>query len=290
MNALLKQRYDTDGFVVIPGLVSPQEHTDLLAATERTTARTRTGTWPHARVVGKQFPPYGAGSDVWGVQHAMHPALGEPAFARWYAGAAVRDAARGLLGCGDGELQMELFNILVNPAYSEFALCWHRDDVKGAASEEEERAALAVRHYGVQWNTALHEDASLYVVPSSHRVPRTTEQRALSCDTTPPADPLIMPGAIQVTLQPGETVFYNNNILHCATYSPSKPRATLHACIGDTRGGSTRARNILQHGLEWIKEDTFRETLSPEGRGMLEKLVQMQESLGTKEVEYSLEG
>jgi len=44
----------------------------------------------------------------------------------------------------------ELFNILVNPVRSEFALCWHRDDVKGSASEDEERAALAVQHYGVR--------------------------------------------------------------------------------------------------------------------------------------------
>jgi len=44
----------------------------------------------------------------------------------------------------------ELFNILVNPVRSEFALCWHRDDVKGSAGEDEEREALAVRHYGVR--------------------------------------------------------------------------------------------------------------------------------------------
>ena len=43
----------------------------------------------------------------------------------------------------------ELFNILINPQSHEFALRWHRDDVKGSATEEEEKEALAVRHYGV---------------------------------------------------------------------------------------------------------------------------------------------
>ena len=38
----------------------------------------------------------------------------------------------------------------MNPVHSEFALCWHRDDVKGSASDDEERAALAVQHYGVR--------------------------------------------------------------------------------------------------------------------------------------------
>lgn len=169
-SAELKEHYDTHGYVIIPGLLTPSEHADLLAATDRAVARTRSGSWPHARVVGKQFPPYGVGDDIWGVQHAMHPELGEPIFARWYAGDAVREAARMLLGCQDEELQMggfsframlsdtfvismlsnsELFNILVNPVRSEFALCWHRDDIKGSVSEDEERAALAVRHYGV---------------------------------------------------------------------------------------------------------------------------------------------
>ena len=88
----------------------------------------------------------------------------------------------------------------------------------------------------------------------------------------------------------GETVFYNNNILHCATYSTQRPRATLHACIGDARGGSARARNVLQHGLEWMKEDTFRETLSWEGKQMLDRLLKMQDGFHDKPIEYSLEG
>jgi hypothetical protein len=84
-------------------------------------------------------------------------------------------------------------------------------------------------------------------------------------------------------------VFYNNNILHCASYSPNRPRATLHACMGDTRGGSARARNVLQHDLDWMKEEPFRETLNPKGRQMLERLVEMQDH-HEKRIEYSLEG
>ncbi len=104
--AELKAHYATHGYVIVRGLVTPSEHADLLSATERAVTRTRSGSWTHARVVGKQFPPYGAGDDVWGVQHAMHPLLGEPAFARWYAGDAVRGAAKMLLECQDDHLQM----------------------------------------------------------------------------------------------------------------------------------------------------------------------------------------
>ena len=95
-----------------------------------------------------------------------------------------------------------------------------------------------------------------------------------------------MPGAIRVTLQPGETVFYNNNILHCAMYDEHEERITLHACMGEVRGGPKRARNILQHGLGWMKEPRFKETLDERGRRMLERIVRLQESVG--EVGYSL--
>jgi hypothetical protein len=59
--------------------------------------------------------------------------------------------------------------------------------------------------------------------------------------------------------------------------------------MGDTRGGSARARNILQHDLGWMKEEAFRESLNLKGRQMLERLVRMQEEYHGKDIEYSLE-
>jgi len=97
-----------------------------------------------------------------------------------------------------------------------------------------------------------------------------------------------MPGAIRVTLEPGETVFYNSNILHCATYSSSEPRATLHATMGSIKGGSVRARNILQHGLLWMKGENFREGLNDNGKDMLRRLIELQKSVD--DVGYSLQG
>ena len=114
-----------------------------------------------------------------------------------------------------------------------------------------------------------------------------------------------MPGAIRLTLQrqssprmrvlcliastAGETVFYNANILHCATYAAGKRRATLHASMGDIRGGSTRARNVLQHGLQWMREQQFRDTLDEAGQGMLDALIRMQDSV-QGDLGYSLTG
>lgn len=44
---------------------------------------------------------------------------------------------------------LELFNLLINPEHHDFALRWHRDDVKESATEQEEFRALAASHYGV---------------------------------------------------------------------------------------------------------------------------------------------
>jgi len=167
---------------------------------------------------------------------------------------------------------------------------WHRDDIRETATEEEEREALKISHYGVQWNTALYNDSCLHIVPKSHSKLRSVEQRALSMSMEPPSDPLTMPGVKQVLLKAGETVFYNSNILHCATYDQQSTRATLHACMGDSRGGSTRARNVLQHGLDWMKGERFQETLpNDRARHMWEKLIEMEKGHGDK-MEYSLEG
>ncbi|GLB42758.1 putative phytanoyl-CoA dioxygenase (PhyH) [Lyophyllum shimeji] len=285
----LRALYDKQGFVVVPGLISDEEQKELREACDRVIALTREGKWPHRRTVGKQFPPFGDDNpDSWGVQHVMHPDLGEPAFARWYTSQPLSDVVKQLLECGDEDLEMELFNLLINPLGHSFALRWHRDDVGEKASEEEEREALQKWHFGVQWNTALYRDSCLYVVPGSHRIPRTTEQRKHSETMEPPTDPLAMPGAVQLTLQPGETVFYNSNILHCATYSSAQRRATLHANMGNVKGGATRARNVLQHGLTWMKGDTFREGLTEKGKAMLDRLIAMQEKAG--DVGYSLAG
>lgn len=107
LSAAQKEAYARDGFVFVPGLVDGGELPDLRAACDRVVAKTRAGEWPHRRIVGKQFPPFdGDEPDSWGVQHIMHPALGEPAFVRWYGSEGVVGAAVSLLECEEEEVQM----------------------------------------------------------------------------------------------------------------------------------------------------------------------------------------
>ncbi|KAG8713107.1 hypothetical protein FRC08_013684 [Ceratobasidium sp. 394] len=117
-----------------------------------------------------------------------------------------------------------------------------------------------------------------------------------------PADPMEMPGAICVKLKAGDTVFYQNNILHTAAYNPDIKRATLHANFGDIRGGNRRARMILQHKVDWIRDDTFVATFdNPQGspktdavasrlKGMRDRLLAMADSVDVEKIGYSQQG
>ena len=105
----IKKRYETDGFVIVPGLIPDSKESDLKAATERVIDKTREGAWTHRRTVGSQFPPYKDSDDAWGVQHVMHPDLHEPIFLEWYSSPEICAVAQELLQCNSTDLQMGLF-------------------------------------------------------------------------------------------------------------------------------------------------------------------------------------
>lgn len=72
--------------------------------------------------------------------------------------------------------------------------------------------------------------------------------------------------------------------------------------MGDVRGGSRRARMILQHKIDWIRGDRFSETFkaqatAPEAdtvtarlEGMRDRLLAMADSVGGQKLEYSQQG
>lgn len=289
----LLDRLNRDGFVVIPGAVAPDQLAVLRAATADVTALARAGRWPSVRTLPKQFPPWPRNSPdvarehgIWGVQGLMHPDLPHSAtFVATYFSDAVVGPTRELLRCSDDELVMELFNLLVRPD-RDFELRWHRDDIPASAAPEEELERLRQPAYSAQWNLALYDDASLIVVPGSHRRARTDVERA--------ADPLEreLPGQLVVRLGAGDVVFYNNNILHRGAYDAAVERMTLHGSAGHVDGSALRARNVLQHGLrDWIDRVDFGQ-LDDKTRARAEKmkasLVKMGQDAG--DVGYSLDG
>ena len=103
----LKARFDADGYIIVDGLLTDGELSELRDASERAINKARKGEWPYRRTVGSQFPPYDPDSpDSWGIQHAMHPKLGESAFSKWYTSDKVRKTASTFMGCKEEDLQM----------------------------------------------------------------------------------------------------------------------------------------------------------------------------------------
>lgn len=281
---------DRDGFVVIKAIVDRDRLEELRAASSKATELARGGGWPHVRTVGKQFPPWTASAarehGIWGVQHLMNPELpGHEGFTELYFSEAILGIVKQLLQCGDEHLVMELFNMLVRPE-KDFELRWHRDDIPAEAMPQEEIERLGKPAYHAQYNFALWEDDSLIVVPGSHKRART--------DTERNADPFekMMPDQLIVKLEPGDIVFYNNNILHRGAYSANKERMTLHGSVGHVKGSSLRARNVLQHGVgSWVDKCAFGQ-LKGEERDRAEEMRRRLVQLGseTGQVGYSLQG
>ncbi|KAJ5102058.1 hypothetical protein NUU61_004280 [Penicillium alfredii] len=310
-----------DGFVVVRNLLTPAEVEHYRGIATAATTRTRAGDWPHFRTVPKQFPPWpstpppASEGGIWGVQHLLHPRMpGREAFARCYFSGSILNVAEELMGVNsnnskgnqnDEPLVMELFNLLVAPESKDFELRWHRDDVPETATPTEELLQLAAKSPGgrqshAQYNLALCPDASLVVVPGSHRRARTETERNAG-----PYEPSL-PNQLVVELQPGDAVFYDSNILHRGVYK-AKPaggeesRLTLHGSLGlktaDQEGVSdadaeakkkVRATAVLQHGVgAWVYREDAAFGIGERAEKMRANLVAM----GTGEgVGFSLQG
>ncbi|CAO1629250.1 unnamed protein product [Parajaminaea phylloscopi] len=317
--ATLAHEYAARGYVVVDGLFASEQLTHLRAIAAEVTELARTGRWPHIRRVGKQFPPFDTvtQTDCWGVQHLMHPDLPHSdEFQRFYGQDAFLTLAAGLLGCQRTELQMELFNLLVEPQHHAFALAWHRDDIRPDVGEREEQDTLAQPAWGVQWNAALWDDDCLFIVPGTHLRRRTpTEVRANETKAPEPrvcsasgeiqgaagdsgketfdgAWSIDPPETLRVHLKAGQTCFYSQRLLHRASYLPTRTRATLHGCYGQAhpQAKGARARMILQHDVEWLKDERFGQGLPDELKGMWKLLLSEYAGQTKQDHGYSLDG
>ncbi|CAO2652569.1 Nn.00g008520.m01.CDS01 [Neocucurbitaria sp. VM-36] len=276
-----REALDRDGFVVLSASLFPTFDLEALrTAASRMTIAARSGSWPYIRTLPKQFPPWpqDPSKGIWGVQHLLHPSNPDHlVFAKSYFDSELLKYVAVLIGCEEGDLTMELYNMLVRPD-EKFSLRWHRDDIAATATAEEELQRLNKPAYHAQWNLALYDDASLVLIPGSHKRARTASERN--------ADPYEahLPGQMTVQLKAGEVAFYNNNILHRGVYDSTKERMTLHGSIGTTLAGEERARNVLQHGVgEWAEKwdvDGLEPEMQERVRMMRERLVELGKTSG----------
>lgn len=276
MPSSLATLLDSEGYVLVPSMLSAQEVDALRNACSDLRLLAETGGWRFLRTLPKQFPPWGSDPSVgiWRIQHLLHPDNPHnKLFASTYFSDSIVKTVIELLSCSENDLVMELYNLLMTPTH-DFSLRWHRDDIPPDASPEEETNALSRPAWHAQWNLALYDGDSLIVVPKSHIRAQSDEERTMNpyeCN---------LPGRKTVQLKAGDAVFYNNNILHRAIYDSKIPRMTLHGSIGQVAGEGLRARNVLQHGLgPWVQRCDFssldKETIRNRAEAMKKRLLEM---------------
>lgn len=277
------------GFTLVRDFLTPEE-IELYKQTARDVVEiARRGEWDEVRTRGKQFPPWpkNFSPDIWGVSGLLNPKLKELSvpFQECYSSDKILDIASDILQTSKDSLSMELFNMLINPL-TDFGLDWHRDYIKPEVTPEEEKEQLLQNPFaGTQFNLALTKDECLIVVPGSHKRIRTDEERE---KTIPEDRQQFISGQITVTLNPGDVVFYNSNILHRAQYYSANERLTLHGSYGHKDYGKFRAKGVLQHGVaQWIND--FK-PVTANGEMLKQKLVALSEQFKTEDLGYSLDG
>ncbi len=245
------KHYQDHGYLILKEALHEGMLEPLRKATDRVTRRARRGDWPHIRKA--------TDNDIWGVSHLLHPDLGEGIFAEYLASSVVIDVVGDLLAIAPDsrskELQLELANMLVNPAMRDHEIGWHRDLVRGDMSPEKELVELHQRERGIQWNTALYDEACLLIIPGSHLRSKTPEERDVVFNR--PRDPI--PGKMIISLEAGQGVYYNANLIHRGVYSNSERRETLHCCMGAV--DNTLLRPHIYTGLAWMDRPGFRISL-----------------------------
>ena len=272
----------TFDLIKVQGLLDEPWLSELREACNRVLERARAGPddpkrWKYVRAVGKQFPPFPPDrDDIWGVQHLMHPDLQEPIFLEWYTSPKLLATVSEIIGAEEDDLQLELFNLLVNPQQIPYSLSWHRDNVRyilthpykiaycrPEASAEEELKELKKPCFATQWNAALYDDQCLIVVPGSHRRARTREEREVNLEGDARG---VMPGYARVFLlhfglqiadclknrekhvlvPVGSVLFYDHNILHRAVY-PTSPERGMYKSPD-----SSPEANEINSDLTWL--------------------------------------
>lgn len=231
-----RREYADDGLTIIPDVIPAPLLTAMRAQAERLCAYTRHLIGPDA-----SRPP---GGIVGGRILLDFPAEIDPApFAAFADLPRLRNVVDALLGA-DYQLDPEAFTMLFATTTRSSCQRWHRDYRDNVPTTDLPRWLELVDNlaYFNQFNAALYDDVSLWVVPGSHRRDDTPLEAQVLASSQPDRDEMTeeeyvvaasgyrrsMPGALKVSLSPGDVAFYRDSAIHLGNYIPTMLRATLH--------------------------------------------------------------
>lgn len=226
-----REEYISSGLTVLRGLIPASLLTDLRRETD--TAR-EIARQQHGAQAQRLQPVY------------AYDALNPQPFRDFLTLPALLETVAAILGA---EHRMtDHMGILLEPAQHAWCTNWHRDWADHVRNLDRALFYETARDLSTfnQFNGALYDDHSLWVVPGSHDREDTPEERE-ALQTIPARPPQLtetmspaereractdyarsMPGATQVLLQAGDVAFYRACGWHIGSYIPYTRRATLH--------------------------------------------------------------
>ena len=245
------EQYRDQGYFIVDDVVTPDMLEELTQAASRVVAKVRSG-----EVVDDEEGVYtgGPGDEPQFVSGLIAPEFGEPVFAEYLGCESIARYVRPFLG---DELRLGWVHLCC--VRDEYLIGWHRDiggNERDGSYEVEMEILARHRKYFVKWHMALLEDPCLWIVPGSHRRYRTERER--ECLINNPQDEI--PGAEQIVLEPGQTIFWNSNSIHRGRMPAGMgERATVMGALIDHR---SEYDDASEKGDErWMLADNIRENL-----------------------------
>jgi hypothetical protein len=242
------EQYAEEGYFTVDDLVEPTMLARLRQAAPRVRVKARSGEV-------NLYSNYAAPGEPWVIDGILTSAFGEPAFAEYMVSERLLELAHAFLG---PEIRLGYLGLLTNAQNVDFHLMWHRDVLHLTPSDfEATDLPPLLRARGtskLRWSTALVDEANLRLVPGSHRRWATDiEQEAMTRELT--GD---LPNQRVIELKAGQTVFYDERIIHRASTHRDRERFSLFGTWARYRPDEPRRNPIPE--LRWMLRDGIRQT------------------------------
>ena len=246
------QRWAVDGYFVIDDSVEPPMLTRLREAAPRVKAKARSGEV-------NLYSNYAAPGDPWVIDGLLTSAFGEPVFAEYMVSPRLLELTHAFLG---PQIRLGYLGLLTNPYGVDFDLYWHRDVLNLKSNDFPDVSRIppierARQTQKLRWTTALVDEANLRLVPASHaRWGTHEENRVLDQQLT-----VDLPGQKLIPLKAGQTVCYDERILHRALTRKEHDRFSLFGTWARYTPNEPKRSPIPE--MRWMLRAGIRDTFPP---------------------------
>ncbi len=247
------QQYNVQGYFIANDAVSP----DMLPLLTEATRRARDKVHSGAIVDNTdRIGTGGEGKNPVVIMGVMAPEFSEPIFAEYLTSEPVERYVHSLLG---KDLRLGWVTIFAIKG-SGYQCGWHRDfgaEERDGSYEVEMEILSRYRKNLLKWHTALVDDPCLWIVPGSQCRYRTNHEREVLINNKGIGD---IPGAKQIKLKRGQTIFWNGNTIHRGVMPAGmEEHLTLCGCL--VKHQVDDPPEVLDERFRWRLADNVRDAL-----------------------------